>query len=194
MIRKMRSSDILTVVDIHITALPDDFLPSLGKEFLNFFYSLNLESSGVINLVFTDGENVKGFILGCTDSRKFFINTIKKNWLKLALLIGKRLIKNPSLIFKIIETFLYPKKEGEGPKPELLIVAVLPDFQEKGIGSQLVKSLEKEFKKKGIKKYKVSTLKQYRQANAFYRKLGFKFKSRFWLYNKAWNIYVKKLV
>lgn len=59
-------------------------------------------------------------------------------------------------------------------------MGINPEFQKKGIGTKLIKKLEKELKKIGVKELRVDTLaesikyKPYESTRAFYKKMGFK--------------------
>ena len=64
---------------------------------------------------------------------------------------------------------------------ELTWIGVLPEYHRKGIGTALVRSVEKELKKGGVEKVKVATLAQtvryepYERTRKFYSNMGFEY-------------------
>lgn len=180
-----------SITKIHIKELPDDFLPSLGFDFLRSLYEGVIEKEGVKGFVDIEKKTIKGFIIGTDDMGKFFKDAMRGNFLKSSYYLLLRLIDKPELIKKILETFLYPKKD-QGPKAELVVIAVSRKYQGKGIGKALVNTLEGAFMEKGIIKYKVTVYAD-KKATFFYDKLEFKRVSAFNLYDKMWYVYEKGL-
>ena len=78
---------------------------------------------------------------------------------------------------KILGFITYFSNEGE---VKIGWMGVNPEFQREGIGTKLIKRLEKELKKIGVKELRVDTLaesikyKPYEPTRAFYKKLDFK--------------------
>lgn len=185
------------IAQIHIQSLSDDFLPSLGLNFLKNFYDGIIGKPAIFGFVYIQknlpaGRQVAGFVIGTTDMNDFFKTAVFSNFFVLSTLLALRLIQRPALIKYVLQTFLYPKKD-DGPSAELVIIAVSDKFRGKGIGRKLVKALESEMRKRRIKEYKLTVTKRNKGANAFYKALGyFKF-AEFNLYDKDWNVLVKKL-
>jgi len=57
---------------------------------------------------------------------------------------------------------------------EIIYLAVKPDFQQKGIGTQLIESLFDLFRKKGVKKASLNVRTGNKKAVAFHQKIGFR--------------------
>lgn len=193
MLREMKVVDVPQVVKIHQDALPNDFLPSLGEEFLAVLYQANLGTKDAWVTVYRDEGKVWGFVMGTVNFKNFFLSTLISNWLKFSFIIAKQLIRKPSLLSKVLQTFLYSRKEKSDINAELVVIAVDNSNQGRGIGTKLIQALESKFKKLGIKQYKVTTLKSYEGANRFYHKLGFKLIFSFSLYQRRWNLYTKEI-
>lgn len=191
MITSARYTDIPPIAALHIQNLSGDFLPSLGKEFLQAMYEGIIGKLGVYIFVDRDKAGISGFIIGTSDMNLFFKQVISSNFIKLLILLAFQIIKNPSIIRKIIETFFYPKKDI-GPKAELVVVAVGKAYRGQGIGKKLVDSLEREFIKKGIFEYKL-TVHADKDAVLFYEHTGMKRISSFQLYDKMWYVYGKNI-
>ncbi len=186
--KKIYADDI---AKIHFQTLSDDFLPSLGINFLKSFYQGIIGQPGVYIFTEVQKNNVYGFVVGVKNSKKFFTLAIRSNPLKLSLFLLLAVIKNPFLIRNIFETILYPSKTKK-PLGELVVIAVARKYQGKGIGKKLINSLEKKFVEKGITKYKLTVYSD-KSAINFYEKLKFKLLSSFKLYGRMWFVYEKKI-
>lgn len=191
MIRVISAQDTALITKIHREALAGDFLPSLGFRFLKTFYDGVVNTPGVFGFVFEDDSKIQGFIIGTTDSKKFFLQAVTTNFIKLSLFILIQLVKKPTIIKNVMETLLYPKKDT-GPNAELVVIALNNKYQGKGIGGKLVLALEEEFKKEGIVSYKV-TVHADKIAVGFYKHLGYSRFSSFRLYDKMWHVYEKDI-
>jgi ribosomal protein S18 acetylase RimI-like enzyme len=192
MIVQIKREHSREIAEIHKEALADDFLPSLGLRFLETFYKGVLEKRGVFGFVSIEKGKVNGFVLGTDEMGRFFKLALRANFLSLSLLLFLRIMKKPSIIKNVLATLLYPNKET-GPKAELIVVAVDRSARGKGLGRKLVGALEREMKKRKIKKYKLTVTKRNKGANAFYKEMKFRKLSDFNLYGKDWNLLVKEL-
>lgn len=179
------------IAKIHFVSLPEDFLPSLGIGFLENFYEGIIEEKRVFGYVDIEGKKIRGFILGTDNMSDFFIKALKNNFFQLAYLLTIKILKKPILIKKILETFLYPKREV-GPRAELIVIVVLKRWQGQGIGKKLIATLEKKFLQRKIKKYKL-TVHADKKAVFFYERLGYTKLSSFNLYDKLWYVYEKEI-
>lgn len=193
MLRDANHKDIELLVRIHQKELSKDFLPSLGKNFLNQLYNNLLNEKNTTILVSTSNNEICGFIVGSSDFSRAFKNIILSNFFKYLWIIFPKVIKKPQLVLKVFETLFYTKKEADSPKAELVVISILKKYQRLGIGKTLVNSLEKTFKDKGIKKYKVSVNASNKSANLFYSFLGFKKYKSFFLYKKRINLLIKHI-
>lgn len=191
MINTITSKDCSAITKIHMGALAGDFLPSLGIGFLTVFYEGIIGKSGVYGFTAVENGKIQGFVVGTNDSSKFFSLALSSNFLKLSLFLLFQLIKKPSLIKNVLETFLYPNRDT-GPKAELVVIAVRKSYQGKGLGRTLVDALEGAFKKDGIKRYKL-TVHVDKDAVGFYEHLGYSRLSSFRLYGKMWYVYEKNI-
>ena len=191
MITRLGVRDAKTIAKIHASALKDDFLPSLGINFLTIFYKGLYAIKGVSIFGSKRGTRITGFIVGTDDMSGLFKKILKNNFLTLSWFLFLTVIRKPALIIKIAETFLYPGKEA-GPKAELVVIAIQKNYQGKGLGKSLVKELEREFRKNKVKEYKL-TVHADKKAVRFYEKLKYKRIGEFMLYGKEWFIYSRKI-
>ncbi|MBI5122701.1 GNAT family N-acetyltransferase [Candidatus Roizmanbacteria bacterium] len=189
MIKKAEISDIDSIVKLHRTELKTEFLPSLGKNFLiKLYQDLYLRKNCII-LVAKDHNNLKGFIVGSKKFSDDFYFVIKHNFLKYFLLLIPQVLLHPKIFIKILETFLYTKKQGLSPDAELVVIAVSKKYRRKGNGKKLVRELEKILKKQKINNYKVTV----GASNFFYKSLRFEELRKFKFYDKVFHVYTKKL-
>ncbi len=193
MIKEATVNDLSQIVRMHIKELAGDFLPSLGEKFLTTLYK-DLQKEEETIILVTKNADIKGFILGATNFSKLFNKIIKKNFLKYSYLLITSIMKKPLLFKNIVSSLFYSQKTNKSRiKPELVVISVEKKFQNKDLGTLLIVNLEREFKKRGIKRYKVSTTAKNIISNNFYIKNNFSFESSFSLYNKDWNLYSKSI-
>ena len=150
MIKSIELKNIPEIANIHALALKQDFLPSLGVDFLEVIYSGVFKKGEAFGFVAEDKGVIVGFVVGTKNMDKFFKTALISDPAKLAYLLSLKIFQRPLLIKKILETFLYTKKD-KGPKAELVVIAILSKWQSKGIGRKLVRSLENYFAKEKVK-------------------------------------------
>lgn len=192
MIKSIAKKDSSHISRIHVNALSSDFLPSLGFDFLKTFYNGVIGKAGVFGFVSKDKEEINGFVVGTENMDRFFKLALTSKFIALCFYLGIQLLKKPSIVKNILETFTYSSKES-GPLAELVVIAVDKSTRGKGVGKKLVLALEQEFRKRKIKEYKLTVTKRNKNANTFYEHLGFKVLTRFNLYSKSWNLLVKRI-
>ena len=150
MIRKAVEQDLSSIVDIHMSALSNDFLPRLGREFLKkVFFPTVLTSKHSLTLVNVEDLIVNAFIIFSYDSDAL-TTQIMRNKVVLVKYVFLGLIKDITLIGEIIshmkgfKTEIHSRVDIDLKKiPELYLMATTPEQKAKGIGGQLItKGLE----------------------------------------------------
>jgi GNAT superfamily N-acetyltransferase len=190
----MQASHLKGVAAIHAQALAGDFLPSLGVNFLNVFYTAALASEAALGCVALTSNTPIGFVLGSPDMRALFRKVIRGAPLQLSQAAIPAIVRRPALLLKVAETFLYPSREPSiDVKAELAVIAVKPEFRNQGLGQALIEALNAEFKEHKIGSYKVTVLQSNQGANRFYARSGFHRAGEFRLYRQSWNLYVYSL-
>ena len=198
MIIKATRKDTRRIALMHMNELKSGFLSSLGPYFLTSIYNKVIKK-GVL-LVYLNGHAIEGFVSFCPNTKKLMIyfaisNPFNLLWLTITC------IRNPSILKKSLETFTAPfrssrKKltKADLPSAELLSIAVDSSIQTKGIGAQLLNTLEQELLKTGIKEYKVIAGTNLVSANNFYLKNGFVKVMNINIHgHELSNVYIKKL-
>ncbi len=196
-IRITLTSYLMAIALIHKNALEGDFLPQLGTGFLYNLY-LGILSDNENNVIFADvSENghISGFVFGSIDTGRMMGSALKKRFFQLTYFGVLALIRKPFLIKNFLQTFFYGKKEsGVSEKAELVVIAVETDNRSSGLGKKFVSALNDWFKGKGIHRYKLTVNSSNKNANGFYRHLGFVYEYSFQLYSKGWNLYTKEVI
>src|SRR3989344_7866071 len=164
------------------------FITLFGTQFLYRIYeTILIEQLGFL-VIAHESNRLKGFVFGCADSSQLNRVIFKRFYVFVPLVLGA-FCKNPGILKNLWETLFYSQREGEGIKPEMVIIAVVEPERSKGLGSQLVQQLETEFKKRSIRKYKVTVHQDMPESNRFYQKNGMQWQRHFSLYGHVWNVY-----
>lgn len=171
-VRQMKEKEIFAVAKIHHLALSDDFLPSLGFNFLkNGYYKSTLRNPYGKVFVASIDNNIVGFVNIALDSRAYVKYEVKKNLRLLVQSFLKLLFKNPSCI---IEGLVITKTKGYNDLEagEIMFIAVDKFYQKQGIGKMLVNEANKYFSKQGIRKAFTKTLVSNNHVIKMYEKYG----------------------
>ena len=103
-----------------------------------------------------------------------------------------QLIKKPTLMLKFVNSNFY-ENSSQTKEPTLLSIGIAKNYQGLGIGSELIKLIRTEFRKRGVKRYRVEVHQANLQANKFYQKQGMIQGEQIKLYGYEWNIYYDKI-
>lgn len=145
-IQPVTTDHIQSIVAIHQSAFFDGLLVKFGEKFLTDYYDLLIRQNfGYVAL--NQSESVIGFIL--ITARSINVKKIIKISAVIKFMIA--CMKRPSIFFEFFSSLKnshdkcieYPENYAN-----LSHIAVCTDFQGKGIGGILIKSIEKECKKR----------------------------------------------
>ena len=172
------SSDFLeNVIRIHRIEISQGFLSSLGDNALALLFSHASESRFGRLLIAKDAESgqIVGFLLGTVDTGAFYKDFLCKKFLKAVFVLVPKLLSFEK-VRKVFETLFYPTKEELKtlPKPELLDIAVLKEYQGTGAAQLLFQEFAKNLYAIGIDRFKITTGESLAGAQRFYKKLGAK--------------------
>ena len=179
--------------DLHYSTLSDrSFITLFGKNFLFRLYkAIVVDKLGFFIVATTENELI-GFVLGCKDSSEL-LKIILKRLFSFLQLIVPCVLRNPTIIKRLLETLFYTQKEDINVKAELLIISIDDKFRSQGLGTLLVQRLNHEFLLQNINEYKVTVHKEMTGSNKFYLKNGMQVIKTFTLYNVLWNIYLNRI-
>lgn len=189
------NSELISVASrLYMEHLSDNgFLPLFGQKFIYELYKDILTDKLGFFIFALHGNKVAGFVLASLDSEQIFKIITKKFFKYFKIILPKVLLNPLQIVPKLFETLFYVKKQNADIKAELVTIVTDGNNRAKGLGSQIVKTLDKEFLKKGINTYKVTVHDVKRQANNFYIKNGMKFSTSFTMYNLQWNMYINQI-
>jgi GNAT superfamily N-acetyltransferase len=112
--------------------------------------------------------------------------------LPLALVTAVRVARHPALVPRLLETVAHLRSPAVGG-PELIVIAVDPAWQQRGVGTRLVAALDEAFARRGLRAYRVVAKARLRDADAFYLRTGFRAAGDFTLYGERWRTYERSL-
>lgn len=190
LIRRMEESDIEDVVRLHLADMGSSFFARIGKDFLTLLYRSSLKSKLSAGFVFVRDGKIRGFIFGATDTSSLFRDVMVKNFIRFTFSTVRFILKNPSEIPTILETFLYSSKTAlKDIRAEMLFISIEPEFRKKKISSALVTAILRDFKKRGVKMAKVTAETDNPGPNLLLTSYGFTLDKVFRFYGKEMNLY-----
>jgi len=174
-LREMQPSDIDQVVNVHLSSFQGFFLTFLGPRFLSLLYAYILSSPDGVGFVFIDQDQVLGFVCGSTQPSGFYRRFLTHQWRDITFAVLLRVIRTPSIASRLIWRLAIPPQASTEPgTATLMSIAVLPGYQNKGIGKALVQEFLNEMQRRGMRRVNLTTDKDGNDAvNAFYCHLGF---------------------
>jgi ribosomal protein S18 acetylase RimI-like enzyme len=158
-IEQLKPEWIAEVAQIHMDALPNDFLPGLGFNFLNtVFYPGVLKSSHAKTFIAVADNQPLGFVIVAQNSSRLFSEIVRNNlweFVKIGLLTSlssfTQFKKNIQILFSSL------KKDAASQYGEIYEIAVRPDNQGRGMGKMLVQASEDYLKHKGLPGISIKT-------------------------------------
>lgn len=174
-LRRMRSTDLVQVVDVHLASFPGFFLTFLGRRFLTLLYrAMAADPDGVVLVARRDGQLV-GFVAGVLHQSGFYGRLIKRRWWQFALASLPGLTRNPTLFPRLVRALQRPLSTRQAAAEACLMsIAVRPEAENTGVGSQLVKAFCRELTARGARACCLTTDRDGNdRANTFYQRLGF---------------------
>lgn len=185
-------SDALKMAQIHKAEIRGGFLSSLSPGFLKRFYLALIESKSSFCIVAKENNEVVGFVAGTANLNTFYKYFLSHYFFQSFFILLPKVF---SSFKKIIESFLYPKKEQSLPKAELLTIAIAKEFQGKGVGSLMLPVFISEMKKRNVRIFKVIVGEKLLPAIKFYEKNGFIFLKNIAIHsNNSSRVYTYNIV
>lgn len=182
------------VAELHRSGISAGFLSSLGPSFLRQLYAALPSCPAAFGYVWErqDGE-VLGFVACARSTGAVYKQSLVRRGLWMALPLARFLLR-PSVIRRMIQTLRYPcQTAGDLPPAEVLSIVVGGAAQGQGVGKALMAAAFEEFRRRGAPQVKVAVGADNEQANAFYRKCGFRLAVTREHHGLPMNIYVARL-
>ncbi|BBB49479.1 GNAT family N-acetyltransferase [Pelolinea submarina] len=158
-VEQLKPEWIAEVAQIHMDALPNDFLPGLGFNFLNtVFYPGVLKSNHAKTFIAVADNQPLGFVIVAQNSARLFSEIVRDNlweFVKIGLLTSlssfAQFRKNVQILFSSL------KKDAASQYGEIYEIAVRPDNQGRGMGKMLVQASQDYLKHEGLPGISIKT-------------------------------------
>lgn len=189
----MRASDLDFVVDEHLRHFPDGFFARLGPAFLTEYYRGFLTGQHACTTVAEVAGRPAGYLVGVTDPPAHREHVVRRHGRKLVVRGVAAMARRPSLAWCFLRTraVLYARKllyrrrgrphaegsivraeQGAGRTAVLTHVAVAPQAQSGGIGSELIRRFDDEVTARGCERITLVTASGDNGAGPYYRRRG----------------------
>lgn len=194
MVRTATVLDIPYLASIHFQSLPDDFLPSLGQDFLEkVYYPAAVKSANAATFVVDENGSVCGFVTVACDSGKFSAEILQTYWISVTQYALRAIIRNPLYLIKCFEVLwsvLFSKPDVV--KSEIVFIAVNAKNRNQGLGMKLVAATMEYLKLNNISQCRTKTLQENAGVIAMYEKMGWRVRNRFRLIARDYVIIVSQ--
>lgn len=142
-VRDMVPADVGAVVGLHVAAMPDFFLTSLGPAFLGCYYRLLVVADSALATVATGSRGeIVGFAVGSTNPAGFYGRLLRRHWWRFALSAFSAVVRRPSSASRVLRALSYPNQQPSGESlAGLYSIAVDPRLQNHGIGRTLIQAM-----------------------------------------------------
>lgn len=162
------------VAALHANSIGQGFLATLGVPFLSLMYQAIDESgTGVLLTEQRDGR-VIGFVTGCAGMKQIYMRMLRSP-LRLARALAPSLIR-PAGLLRILEILRYDGGDAspaqDGPRAELLSIAVAPEARGIGVAEALYKKLVSHFSSIGEPAFRIVVGDALQPAHRFYERMG----------------------
>lgn len=196
-IRDLNISDVPKIAEVHEKSFKDFFLTSLGKQFLETYYTASVNNNMSIGVgLFDNDGKLNGFATGTSQSLGYHKTLLLENiflFFKSLLFVS---FNRPKVIFRLFKNINKKSNKKDNKQyAELLSIAVLPNLKGSGYGKILLEEFEK--KVKSHKAAKIALTTDFNDNDSvikFYNKCGYEVYYDFIAYpNRHMYKLIKKL-
>ena len=173
---------------IHRGALPGDFLPSLGADFLErVYYPATFRSPHGVNFIATEAGRAVGFVTIAHDSSRFTRDVVTGQWPRLAYFAARAAMRRPSHLLVSLQVVRAALLDRPDPLPgEIVLIAVDAGHRGRGIGKALVAAALDYLKNHGVDRCRTKTLAANGSVIAMYEGIGWRRRDRFRLIGREY--------
>ena len=148
-IRKAHESDSIIIAQLHIENIKAGFLTSLGKKLLTGIYSIIITGKESFCFVAESNGKIVAFLSATQDCNQLYRRFFRKNFFwGLKIIIMK--VVNWQVLKKTVDHLFLPRRKVKLPASEFLTIAVDRSVKRLGVGTQLFRIMQKEFRKRKI--------------------------------------------
>lgn len=187
-IRTAQPDHLCQVAEIHYRSLPDDFLPSLGLDFLEqMYYPAAFQSQHAATLVALEDGHPVGFVTIAHDSDRFTREILRRRLPVLATYALRAALRDPRHLSKSLEVFRSVVASKPDPiKGEIVFIAVDQTHRGQGVGKKLVTAALDYLRQKGVQFCRTKTLAQNIGVIKMYERMGWRVRDRFRLIGREY--------
>ena len=169
MIVRLSRDHVNGVAGLHGESL-SGLLSELGSPLLRAYYDACTRTASAVGFVSLNSAAVAGFVLGSVDETRLKREIVCSRPLRIPLCVALGLIRRPSALINLLETFGRPAPDAHGP--ELTYLVVGDSFRRQGLGAELVNAFEAAMSARGVSTYQLSVDAVNTAAIEFYESLG----------------------
>ena len=180
-VRPAVAAEIAAVARIHAEALPEDFLPSLGLDYLErVHYPAAFTSAHGANLVAVSGSTPVGFVTIAHDAGLFSADVLRRGVFQIAWYAIRAALRDPRHLKKSVEVLWSMLHGAPDPvKGEIFLIAVDSAWRGRGVGQALVRASVAYLAQHHVDRCRTKTLAANTGVIAMYDHLGWSVRDRF---------------
>ena len=187
-VRPAAASEIGAVARIHFNALPDDFMPSLGLDYLErVHYPAAFASAHGATLVAASGSQPVGFVTIAHDAARFSSDVIRPAVFQIAWYALRAAARDPRHL-RLSAEVMWSVVTGK-PDPvrgEIFLIAVDRAWRGRGVGPALVRASLDYLAGHQVDRCRTKTLAGNDGVIAMYQRLGWSVRDRFSLIGRQY--------
>lgn len=166
---------------IHASALPNDFLPSLGLDFLErVYYPAALRSAHAATFVAMVDSYAVGFVTVASNPRELSHDMLRRRGMQLATYALRAALRDYRYLTKCLAVCRAAALTGKNPSEgEISFIAVQAPFRGRGLGRELVAAALKFLSDCGVRSCRTKTLAHNHTVIQMYENIGWHVRDRF---------------
>jgi GNAT superfamily N-acetyltransferase len=165
--RQATLADLDALVDLHFTSFTarEHMAIYLGRDFIRSMYRWFVDSPRTVTIVAEDQGGIVGLITGCNGPYFSLMFTENRAATLKAIMLRPWVICYPAIISRLLSAFFtknHRLQELSDDKSfmNFCLIAIYPEYRQKGLGVALIKGLVKEGRKRGWHKFYLITYKR----------------------------------
>jgi ribosomal protein S18 acetylase RimI-like enzyme len=175
---------------IHADSLAEDFLPSLGRDFLaRQYYPAALASPNAVTLVANEGTMPVGFATVASDSDAFSHDVLRGHLCPIAGYALRRALRQPGHLLLSAQVLLSALRPRPCPwTGEIVFIAVAEEFRGRGVGRRLIQAAVDHLARRAVARCRTKTLARNHSVIRLYAGLGWEVVDRYWLIGREYVV------
>lgn len=179
--RRLVAGDAERMAHIHMESFPGFFLTGLGMRFLQAFYDALLTSPDSLAVGCLGKDDLLvGFAVGARKAEGFYRSLVQRRGWRLLVAAMPTLLRRPPLVWRILQSLRQSGGASSKTQGSLLSVAILPGYQGRGWGRNLLNAFEAQARENGAVSITLTTDAEANDpVNRFYQNNGYSLEESF---------------